>query len=222
MHRRTSCYYHACRKSTGGSRSSTLRQNSFSKASDMVRISQDREVKSSIRSPKLLPSSRSSDTGENVAPPVPPRKKQLQKTISCGDVYIRNHETSNRTANSGLAAQKGRTLGPRPNRPRILKKVLSLATLPSQQVNSLSASWDSSTLGSHASRTTPSHVISAPLQAPLDDDASGDQRLKRRKAFKRKPSAQSLELCSSQVSKTIKCSQTSLNGLSVISKNQSF
>lgn len=202
--RRTSPYYHIDRESTG-SRSSTLRENSLSKASDMVRKSQNREV-------KKITSSRSTED----PPPVPPKKKKapLTKTVSYFDTHdepTRGQETRNESL-----PQKGHTLGhvhPLGHLPedgqghghRILKKMRSLVTLSasySERSGSFSASW-SPEMKSPVSRTP---IISAPVHPlpPLGDVAgnlaAGDSnaRLKRGKAvIKRKPS--SIDLCSSQI-----------------------
>lgn len=167
----------------------------------MVRTSQDREVKvngiasTSHHLPPSLPNddedmdpvapprkNRKSTRKNDEVPPVPPKtKKKLQKAVSWNDVFME-------TDKAFTPEKKGHTLaGTRHQHPQ-LKKVSSMATLPT------AGNWNSSTIGSHT--TAPS---SPEISAPQPITPGSAFSLRRKRAF-RKKSSTSVEYYSSQVS----------------------
>lgn len=168
----------------------------------MVRTSQDREVKvngiasTSHHLPPSLPNddedldpvapprkNRKSTRKNDEVPPVPPKtKKKLQKAVSWNDVF------SMETDKAFTPEKKGHTLAGTRHQHPPLKKVSSMATLPTV------GNWNSSTIGSHT--TAPS---SPEISAPQPITPGSAFSLRRKRAF-RKKSSTSVEYYSSQVS----------------------
>lgn len=114
-------------------------------------------------------------------------KRQLQKTISLDD--------TTQLLFTGGHGNRNRGLPQNAKQHHLLKKVATFLTLPS--LNSKrpmpSSRWGSgsNTIGSHAvlrEREEGSHVITGPVHVARTDIV-GDQRLRRKKAFRRKSSA---------------------------------